>query len=107
LYPYGLTFHRVVPDFVIQGGGPRGNGTGGSQFFITLSPQPHLDGGYTIFGEVVAGGEVLDQIRLGIKSRGSWRCGEARLGEGQVVVPSSRRVRSRPSLDGPKQTGKE
>jgi cyclophilin family peptidyl-prolyl cis-trans isomerase/HEAT repeat protein len=91
----GLTFHRVVPDFVVQGGDPRGDGTGGpgysirdeinrlrydrgavgmalagpdtggSQFFITLSPQPHLDGGYTIFGEVVAGGEVVEQIRLG------------------------------------------
>jgi cyclophilin family peptidyl-prolyl cis-trans isomerase len=81
----GLTFHRVVPDFVVQGGDPRGDGsggpgwaipcetnphrygegtvgmalsgrdTGGSQFFITLSPQPHLDGRYTAFGEVVEG----------------------------------------------------
>ncbi|HEY0514415.1 MAG TPA: peptidylprolyl isomerase [Thermoanaerobaculia bacterium] len=91
----GVTFHRVVPDFVVQGGDPRGDGTGGpgyvirdeinrlrydrgavgmalagpdtggSQFFITLSPQPHLDGGYTVFGEVTGGAEVLDQIRLG------------------------------------------
>ncbi|RPH54105.1 peptidylprolyl isomerase, partial [bacterium] len=89
------TFHRVVPDFVLQGGDPRGDGTGGpgyairdeinplrydrgavgmalagpdtggSQFFLTLSPQPHLDGGYTVFGEVVSGGEVMDQIRIG------------------------------------------
>jgi cyclophilin family peptidyl-prolyl cis-trans isomerase/HEAT repeat protein len=91
----GVTFHRVVPDFVAQGGDPRGDGTGGpgysirdeinrlrydrgavgmalagpdtggSQFFFTLTPQPHLDGGYTIFGEVVAGMEVADQIRIG------------------------------------------
>ena len=91
----GLTFHRVVPDFVVQGGDPRGDGwggpgyalrdeinrlryrrgvvgmalsgpdTGGSQFFITLSPQPHLDGGYTVFGEVVAGDAVLDRLVQG------------------------------------------
>ncbi len=91
----GLLFHRVVPDFVIQAGDPRGDGfggpgytladevnrlryrrgiigmalagpdTGGSQFFVTLSPQPHLDGGYTAFGEVVAGAEVLDAIQAG------------------------------------------
>lgn len=89
----GLPFHRVVPDFVIQGGDPRGDGfggpeydirdeinrlryergtvgmalagpdTGGSQFFVALSPQPHLDGGYTVFGQVVQGDEVLDQIQ--------------------------------------------
>ncbi len=91
----GLTFHRVVPDFVVQAGDPRGDGfggpgytlrdeigrlrygrgvlgmalagpdTGGSQFFITLAPQPHLDGGYTAFGEVVAGDEILDRIEQG------------------------------------------
>jgi HEAT repeat protein/cyclophilin family peptidyl-prolyl cis-trans isomerase len=89
----GLTFHRVVPDFVIQGGDPRGDGeggpgftirdelsqqpylrgalgvaldwedTGGSQFFITHSPQPHLDGRYTLFGRVLSGMEVVDQIQ--------------------------------------------
>ena len=91
----GLLFHRVVPDFVIQAGDPRGDGfggpgytirdeinrlrygrgvagmalagpdTGGSQFFVTLSPQPHLDGGYTAFGEVIAGSEVLVDIQAG------------------------------------------
>ncbi len=91
----GLTFHRVVPDFVVQGGDPRGDGiggpgytirdeigrlrydrgvlgmalagpdTGGCQFFLTLSPQPHLDGGFTSFGKVVAGDEVLDKIQGG------------------------------------------
>ena len=39
-----------------------GPDTGGSQFFITLSPQPHLDGGYTAFGIVTAGLEVLDRL---------------------------------------------
>jgi cyclophilin family peptidyl-prolyl cis-trans isomerase/HEAT repeat protein len=90
-----LTFHRVVPNFVIQGGDPRGDGeggpgyqmrcelntrpytrgavgmalsgkdTGGSQFFITHSPQPHLDGGYTVFGQVISGMEVVDRISRG------------------------------------------
>jgi len=89
-YFRGLTFHRVVPDFVVQGGDPRGDGeggpgftipcevsprtylrgtvgmalggkdTGGSQFFVALSPQPHLDGRYTIIGTVVSGMEALD-----------------------------------------------
>jgi cyclophilin family peptidyl-prolyl cis-trans isomerase/HEAT repeat protein len=88
----GVAFHRVVPDFVVQGGDPRGDGeggpgytirdelnerpylrgtvgmaldwrdTGGSQFFITHSPAPHLDARYTAFGTVVAGMEVVDTI---------------------------------------------
>ncbi|UCC45883.1 MAG: peptidylprolyl isomerase [Candidatus Zixiibacteriota bacterium] len=88
----GLTFHRVVPDFVVQGGDPRGDGaggpdylirceyssepyrrgtvgiatsgkdTGGSQFFVTLSPQPHLEARYTVFGQVLEGMEVVDEL---------------------------------------------
>jgi cyclophilin family peptidyl-prolyl cis-trans isomerase len=91
----GLTFHRVVPHFVIQGGDPRGDGnggpgytlrceigqrpygrgtvgmalsskdTGGSQFFITHTPTPHLDGRYTVFGWVAAGMDVVDKVRQG------------------------------------------
>ena len=91
----GLTFHRVVPDFVIQGGDPRGDGeggpgytirdelnqrpylrgtvgmaldweeTGGSQFFITHSPQPHLDARYTVFGRVLEGMHIVDQTQQG------------------------------------------
>ncbi len=84
--------HRLVPDFVVQAGDPRGDGeggpgytirdelnelpylrgtagmaldwedTGGSQFFITHSPQPHLDARYTVFGRVVNGMDVIDRL---------------------------------------------
>lgn len=94
-YFNGQTVPRVVPNFVVQTGDPRGdqNGgpgysirceinqapyeraavgmalsgkdTGGSQWFVTHSPQPHLDGGYTIFGRVVSGMEVVDRIARG------------------------------------------
>jgi cyclophilin family peptidyl-prolyl cis-trans isomerase/HEAT repeat protein len=90
-----LVFHRIVPDFVAQVGCPRGDGyggpgyalpdefsalpydawavgmatsgpdTAGSQWFVTLSPQPHLDGDYTLFGEVVLGQDTLRQLRQG------------------------------------------
>jgi len=95
----GSRWHRVVPAFVIQDGDPRGDGnggpgwairdeinrrrydrgavgmalsgpdTGGSQFFVTHSPQPHLDGGYTVFGLLVQGSDVLDQTVQGDRIR--------------------------------------
>jgi peptidyl-prolyl cis-trans isomerase B (cyclophilin B) len=99
----GLTFHRVVPDFVIQGGCPIGNGTGGpgyrikcetdgprrhqrgtlsmahagrdtggSQFFVCHSPQSHLDGRHTVFGQVTEGIEVVDAIRAGDRMTRVW-----------------------------------
>ncbi len=91
----GLVFHRVLPNSLVQAGDPRGDGeggpgytirdeinqipylrgtvgmaldgsdTGGSQFFITLSPQPQLDARYTAFGKVVDGIEVADELREG------------------------------------------
>lgn len=93
----GIRFHRVIDNFVIQGGDPTGTGRGGpgykfedetkgnplthetgslsmanagpdtngSQFFITHSPQPHLDGRHTVFGKVVEGQEVVNAIRQG------------------------------------------
>jgi cyclophilin family peptidyl-prolyl cis-trans isomerase/HEAT repeat protein len=95
-------FHRVVPGFVIQGGDPREDGeggpgytirdevnlrpylrgtvgmaldwadTGGSQFFITHGPQPHLDGRYTVFGRVVEGMDVVDRIARGDRITRVW-----------------------------------
>jgi HEAT repeat protein/cyclophilin family peptidyl-prolyl cis-trans isomerase len=89
----GTPFHRIVPNFVAQDGDPRGDGeggpgytirdeinqlpylrgtvgmaldwedTGGSQFFITHSPQPHLDARYTVFGRVVSGMDVVDRLQ--------------------------------------------
>jgi len=92
-YFTGMAIHRVVPNFVVQAGDRRGDGeggpgytlrdeinmlpylrgavgmaldgadTGGSQFFITVSPQPHLDGRYTVFGRVVAGMDIVDRLQ--------------------------------------------
>jgi len=50
-----------------------GPDTGTSQFFITFSPQPHLDGGYTVFGKVVSGWDVFDQIVQGDRIRRIFR----------------------------------
>lgn len=92
----GLKFHRVEAGFVVQGGDPAGDGTGGpgyeiadeasplthglgalgmakgsapnsagSQFYITLSPQPSLDGRYTVFGKVESGMDVVSKIARG------------------------------------------
>ena len=91
----GLTFHRVIPGFMAQGGCPEGTGTGGpgyifddeithhkhgtgalsmansgpstngSQFFITYAPQPHLDGKHTVFGQLVEGMDVLESLENG------------------------------------------
>jgi HEAT repeat protein len=92
-YFNGLAIHRVVPNFVMQAGDPRGDGeggpgytirdemnerpylrgtvgmaldwadTGGSQFFITVTPQPRLDARYTVFGSVVSGMDVVDRLQ--------------------------------------------
>ena len=93
----GIKFHRVESGFVVQGGDPKGDGTGGSkktipleinkdikhrkgalgmartndpnsatsQFYITLSETPFLDGQYAVFGKVVSGMEVVEQIKVG------------------------------------------
>ena len=96
-YYDGIAFHRVISNFMVQGGDPTGSGRGGpgykfedetrgnplkhtskvlsmanagpntngSQFFITHSPQPHLDGKHTVFGTVTEGADVVDAITQG------------------------------------------
>lgn len=91
----GLTFHRVIPGFMAQGGCPKGDGTGGpgyrfddeitehkhvagalsmansgantngSQFFITYTPQHDLDGKHTVFGQLIEGMNVLESLENG------------------------------------------
>ncbi|MFC2017305.1 peptidylprolyl isomerase [Chloroflexota bacterium] len=91
----GTTFHRVLPGFMAQGGDPTGTGSGGpgyrfadeftehthvagtlsmansgantngSQFFITYTPQPHLDGKHSVFGQLIEGMDVLEEIEQG------------------------------------------
>lgn len=95
----GQEFHRVIPTFVAQAGDPRGDGwggpgfvlrdelnrrrfvrgtvgmalfgpdTGGSQFFIALTPQPHLEGSYPVVGQVVQGMDLLDRLKTGDRVR--------------------------------------
>ena len=98
-YYDGIAFHRVINDFMVQGGDPTGSGSGGpgykfadefagnplthercvismanagpntngSQFFITHSPQPHLNGKHTVFGKVITGQDIVDKIQQGDK----------------------------------------
>jgi peptidyl-prolyl cis-trans isomerase B (cyclophilin B) len=91
----GITFHRVIPGFMAQGGDPTGTGNGGpgytfedeinrhkheagvismanrgantngSQFFITYSPQPHLNSLHTVFGKVIKGMDVVNKFAPG------------------------------------------
>jgi len=104
-YYDGLTFHRVIKDFMIQGGCPLGSGSGGpgftikdelsgkkqvhkagslsmaktaapdsggSQFFICHTPQPHLDRKHTVFGQVVSGMDAVLKIASGDKMNKVW-----------------------------------
>jgi cyclophilin family peptidyl-prolyl cis-trans isomerase len=115
----GTPFHRVIPNFMAQGGDPTGTGTGGSgrrleaefsaakhqrgtvsmarasdvnsadsQFFICFAPAPHLDGQYTVFGQVVEGMEFVDRIKKGDPSN-----------NGLVSAPQDRIVKMQVAAD--------
>jgi peptidyl-prolyl cis-trans isomerase B (cyclophilin B) len=74
----GLTFHRIIKDFMIQGGCPEGTGTGGpgSQFFIvTADACSWLDGKHTVFGQVTDGMDVVDKLE-GLATDGADRPAE-------------------------------
>ena len=121
----GLTFHRVIEQFMAQGGDPTGTGdegpgyridaeidhphlrgsvaaarkgdkvnpqrkSDGSQFYICFSAQPHLDAGYTVFGHVVRGMDVVDKIKRGPPSN---LVEEARTTIEKAVLISSCKVR--------------
>ena len=113
----GTPFHRVIPNFMAQGGDPTGKGTGGSgkrleaefsavkhqrgtvsmarstdvnsadsQFFICFAPAPHLDGKYTVFGQVVEGMEFVDRIKKGDPSDGLVSAPQDRIVKMQVAA---------------------
>jgi peptidylprolyl isomerase len=115
----GTPFHRVIANFMAQGGDPKGTGTGGSgkrleaefsalkhvrgtvsmargsdvnsadsQFFICFAPAPHLDGQYTIFGQVIQGMEFVDRIKKGDPSN-----------NGLVSAPQDRIVKMQVAAD--------
>jgi peptidylprolyl isomerase len=113
----GTPFHRVIANFMAQGGDPTGTGTGGSgrrleaefsalkhvrgtvsmargsdvnsadsQFFICFAPAPHLDGQYTIFGQVIQGMEFVDRIKKGDPGSGSVSAPQDRIVKMQVAA---------------------
>ena len=117
-YFNGLAIHRVVPNFVVQDGDPRGDGngspgweirdeineipfergtvgmalsgknTGGSQWFVCHSPQPHLDGGYTVFGKVNESDmKIVDNLARGDKIL------SVKIVEGNLTRKADKRIR--------------
>ena len=119
-YFNNVSIHRVVPNFVMQDGDPRGDGnggpgwqirceinmisyergavgmalsgkdTGGSQWFVTHSPQPHLDGGYTVFGSVnETDMKIVDNLMRGDKIL------SVKIAEGNLTPKSTKRKAAR------------